>query len=80
MANFGSIISSTLRKIDHSVKLLELGCKPIFPFVDNDDDSSPFNYRAFGNNYLTEMRHLGQEIPVKKAKRWEQLQGQLGYE
>ena len=26
------------------------------------------------------MRHSGQEIPVKKTKRWERLQGQLGYD
>lgn len=26
------------------------------------------------------MRHLGQEIPVKKTKGWKRLQGQLGYD
>ena len=26
------------------------------------------------------MRHLGQEIPVKKTKGWKRLKGQLGYD
>jgi hypothetical protein len=46
-------------------------------FAGEENNSSPFRSEAPGNNYLRAMRHLGQEIPMKKTKRLEGLQGYL---
>lgn len=41
LANFGTVVSSTLRKTVSFVRLPGSGCKLIFPFADKDDDLSP---------------------------------------
>lgn len=80
LPNFGTVVSSTLRKTDSFCKAAGIKLQANSAVCRRRDRLVTVSFKGPVMAVQATMGHLGQEIPVKKTKRWERLQGQLSYD
>jgi hypothetical protein len=80
VSNFGTVVSSTLGKTGSFCKAAGIKLHANSAVCRRRDRPVRFILKNPVITVQAAMRHLRQEIPVKKTKGWKRLQGQFGYD